>query len=182
MKSAKDAKKDNLATEDDPEQEDGGASQEEAPRRRFPGKKLVLFVILPVVVLLAAGAGAHFAGLTDMLFGGDEEAEVAETPKPAVFYNLPEMLVNLNTGGRRANFLKITISLELDDPLDIPKVEAVLPRIIDNFQIYLRELRIEDLRGSAGMYRLREELLARVNYAVQPAKVRDILFKEMLVQ
>ncbi|HEX6979219.1 MAG TPA: flagellar basal body-associated FliL family protein [Alphaproteobacteria bacterium] len=182
MKSAKNAKTDEPATEADPEEEGGGTSQEELPRRRFAGKKLVLFVILPVVVLLAAGAGAYFAGLTDMLFGGHQEAEVAQKPKPAVFYNLPEMLVNLNTGGRRANFLKISVSLELEDSADIPRIEAVLPRIIDNFQIYLRELRIEDLRGSAGMYRLREELLARVNYAVQPAKVRDILFKEMLVQ
>jgi flagellar FliL protein len=57
-----------------------------------------------------------------------------------------------------------------------------MPRIMDNFQVYLRELRIEDLKGSAGMYRLREELLVRVNAAAAPAKVRDVLFKEMLVQ
>ena len=41
----------------------------------------------------------------------------------------------------------------------MPRIEAVMPRIVDNFQIYLRELRLEDLRGSAGIYRLREELL-----------------------
>jgi flagellar protein FliL len=58
----------------------------------------------------------------------------------------------------------------------------VLPRIIDNFQVYLRELRVEDLKGSGGMYRLREELLLRVNAAVAPAKINDVLFKEMLVQ
>jgi flagellar FliL protein len=32
------------------------------------------------------------------------------------------------------------------------------------------------------MLRLREELMARVNNAVKPAKVNDVLFKEMLVQ
>ena len=84
--------------------------------------------------------------------------------------------------GRRGNFLKISLSLELDDANDIPRVEAVLPRIVDAFQSYLRELRPEDLRGSSGMYRLREELLARVNASAQPAKVNDVLFKEMLVQ
>ena len=57
-----------------------------------------------------------------------------------------------------------------------------MPRIVDNFQVYLRELRLEDLRGSAGLYRLREELLSRVNIAAQPAQVNDVLFKEMLVQ
>jgi len=57
-----------------------------------------------------------------------------------------------------------------------------MPRIIDNFQVYLRELRLEDLRGSAGMYRLREELLTRVVAAAQPVRVKDVLFKEMLIQ
>ena len=81
-----------------------------------------------------------------------------------------------------SSFLKISLSLELSDPADIQRVEAVLPRVIDAFQTYLRELRPEDLRGSAGLYRLREELLARVNTSAQPAKVNDVLFKEMLLQ
>jgi len=58
----------------------------------------------------------------------------------------------------------------------------LLPRIIDNFQVYLRELRVGDLKGSAGIYRLREELLTRVNSAIAPSKVKGVLFKEMLVQ
>ncbi len=76
----------------------------------------------------------------------------------------------------------MTVSLELENQVDVAKLQSVMPRIIDNFQIYLRELRAEDLKGSAGMYRLREELLLRVNAAAAPAKVVDVLFKEMLVQ
>jgi flagellar FliL protein len=142
-----------------------------------------------LLLLGGLGAGAHFMGLTAKLFGGDkheaeekEQAATAQSAKPTVFYNLPEMLVNLNTAGRRTSFLKISVSLELENAGDIPRIEAVMPRIVDNFQIYLRELRVEDLRGSAGLYRLREELLARVNNAAQPARVNDVLFKEMLVQ
>ena len=78
--------------------------------------------------------------------------------------------------------MKIRMSLELEDPNDIQRIESIMPRIIDNFQTYLRELRIEDLKGSAGMYRLREELLARASAAAAPVKVSDVLFKEMLVQ
>ena len=74
------------------------------------------------------------------------------------------------------------MSLELEDPKDIERIESIMPRIIDNFQTHLRELRIEDLKGSAGMYRLREELLARASAAAAPVKVSDVLFKEMLVQ
>lgn len=181
MASDKNSKKDDKAPGESPD----AAPEAEAPRKRFSGKKLVLFIILPTVLLLGGAAGAHFGGLTKKLMGGGE-AEQAEAkpepPKQAIYYNLPEMLVNLNSAGRRASYLKISVSLELDNPADIPRIEAIMPRIVDNFQVYLRELRIEDLRGSAGLYRLREELLARVNTAAQPARVNDVLFKEMLVQ
>ena len=96
----------------------------------------------------------------------------APPPKPLVFFDLPDFLVNLNSGGaKKASFLKLSVSLELEKQEDTARLQAVMPRIVDNFQIYLRELRIEDLRGSGGIYRLREELLARVNAAVAPVKV-----------
>ena len=125
------------------------------------------------------------------VLGGDEEETAAaeeggegepEAPREVVFYDLPEMLVNLNSGGRQSSFLKIQVSLELGDPDAIPEIEAVLPRIVDNFQVYLRELRPEELGGTKGVVRLKEELLVRVNAAVDPVKVYDILFKEILVQ
>ena len=92
------------------------------------------------------------------------------------------MLVNLNTGGRKTNYLKITVSLELESDAALEQINQVLPRIVDSFQVYLRELRVEDLSGSAGLQRLREELLLRVNAAAHPAVIKDVLFKEMLVQ
>lgn len=164
-------------------EEEAGAAEGEEPRRRaLSGKKLILFVIAPLVLLLLVGGGAAF-----FLLGGKKEEPPPEAaaPVPAkalVYYNLPEILVNLNAAGRRSSFLKMTISLELENPADIPKIQAVMPRIVDNMQSYLRELRAEDLRGSAGLFRLREELLARVNAASQPAKVSDVLFQEVLVQ
>jgi len=159
---------------------EGGAAE---PRRRaLSGKKLVLFVILPVVVLLLVGGGGAF------FFLGKKKEEPppveAQAPqvKALVYYNLPEILVNLNASGRRSSFLKMTISLELESAADIPRIQAVMPRIVDNMQAYLRELRADDVRGSAGLFRLREELLARVNAAAQPTKVNDVLFQEVLVQ
>jgi flagellar FliL protein len=172
--------------------EEGEAYEEaDAPpvkRRVVPQKKkLLLFVILPLLLVIAGIAGAYFTGLLDPLLNSSHAPKKVEEAKPAdvqaaVFYDLPEILVNLNTTGRRQNFLKIKVSLELASPLDVPKIEAVMPRIVDTLQVYLRELRIEDLQGSAGLLRLREELLTRVNGAVKPAKVNDVLFKEMLVQ
>lgn len=155
------------------------------------GKKLI--IIIAVILLLVVGglAAAYYTGALDgviaMITGRSSteqnaDAETGETGGRAVFYDLEEILVNLNTGGRKSSFLKIRVSLELEKETDVPIIERVMPRIVDNFQVYLRELRIDDLKGSAGMYRLREELLRRVSAATAPAKVKDVLFKEMLVQ
>lgn len=179
--------------DEEPEGEEG--------RGKGGGKrKKILLLVLPILLLIGAAAGAYFAGLMDPLLGGGEDHAAppeqhaapaegapageggAQVVQAAVFYDLPEMLVDINTEGRKRTFLKIRVSLELGSQMDVPVVESVMPRIIDNFQVYLRELRLEDLQGAEGIYRLREELLVRVNSAVRPAKVNDVLFKEMLIQ
>ncbi len=152
-----------------------------------PSRKKLLMIALPILILGGGGAGVWFSGIADSLLGKDKAVEVAEehgeeAARGTVYFELPQMLVNLSTTGRRTSFLKIVVSLELTSESDKASLEESLPRIIDNFQVYLRELRVEDLRGSAGLYRLREELLFRVNAAVSPARVTDVLFKEMLVQ
>ena len=161
----------------------------EALPKKSGGMKMILLIVLPLLVLGGAGAGLFATGMLDSLLGIDHEMEeehaVVEEEAgltPGFFYELPDMVVNLNSGNRRQNFLKLSVSLELASEKDVATVEQVLPRIVDNFQIYLRELRIEDLRGSAGLYRLREELLRRVSAAAAPAEIRDVLFREMLVQ
>jgi flagellar protein FliL len=160
------------------------SEQEEAVATpRFGRKKLILFIAAPLLAALLIAAGLYFSGLLNRFVGDKSEAhEEKVVPKQTVFYDLPELLVNLSGAGRKASFLKMSISLELESQIDVARLQSVMPRIIDNFQVYLRELRIEDLRGSAGMYRLREELLLRVNASAAPAKIVDVLFKEMLVQ
>ena len=151
------------------------------------GSRKLILILIPVILLIAIAGGLYYFGVFTKIAGLFKSAP-KEAAKPVsqvpqvVFYDLPEILVNLNSEGRRQNFLKIKVSLELTAQTDIPVVEAVMPRVIDNFQVYLRELRVDDLNGSEGMLRLREELLDRVNAVVKPAKVKDVLFKEMLVQ
>ncbi len=177
--------------DEDQEKEDGEEGDEDegegSPEKQGGKKKLLLFIALALLLVVGGAAAAYFTGLLQPLIAlveGEDEAAVEETTAPAqvVFYDLPEILVNLNTGGRKSRFLKIRVSLELENAEDVERIETVMPRIIDNFQVYLRELRVEDLKGSAGMYRLREELLTRVTLAAAPSRVNDVLFKEMLVQ
>ena len=100
-----------------------------------------------------------------------------------MFVDLPEVLVNLsNTGSVRTQYLKIKIVLELADQAMMQQIQPVMPRLTDTFQTYLRELRPSDLDGSAGLYRLKEELTRRVNALIAPSKVNAVLFKEIVVQ
>jgi flagellar FliL protein len=93
------------------------------------------------------------------------------------------MIANLNGApGRRASFVKLHARIELSRPEDVTVAQAGVPRLLDMFQTYLREMRPEELRGSAGTWRLREELIARANIAIAPARVTDVLFTELLIQ
>jgi len=164
--------------EEDSESEEGG-------KKKLSGKKLVLFVGAPVLVIALGLGAAFFFGLFG---GGDgeelsegEQAEAAFDPQAIVFYNLPDMIVNLNTGGKGTKFLKLKVVIELEDKAAIAVVDPLIPRVVDRFQVYLRQLRVADLSGSAGMYHLKNELLRRLNAAV-PVKVKDVLFKEIIIQ
>ncbi len=112
----------------------------------------------------------------------DEGAIPVLNPEDAIFFDLPDILVNLNTVGTRQVYLKLRVALELHKEADTDALDTALPRVIDKFQVYLREMRVEDLSGSSGLFRLKEELLRRVNAATHPIHVYDVLFKEMLIQ
>lgn len=98
------------------------------------------------------------------------------------YYNLPEFLVNLNTGGKQTSFIKMEVTLEVPTEGDNDAIDSRMPRITDSFNTYLRELRAGDIAGSAGLYRLREELLLRINKIIYPNKVNDVLFREIIIQ
>jgi len=167
-------------------EESSEGSEEEAPKKKKLSGKLIVLIAGPVLLLLLSGAGFL------LLSGGDKEGAEADVPHgdaaheapvshSAVFYELPSMLVNLNSSGGGARYLKLQVSIELESEADISAIEPLLPRITDRFQVYLRELRVSELSGSAGMFHLKQELLRRINLAV-PVEVKDVLFTEMIIQ
>jgi flagellar FliL protein len=113
--------------------------------------------------------------------GGHGEAAAHGVPGAPLFFDLPAILVNLRSDDKPV-FLKLVVSLEVKDGDTLKAVEAVLPRVVDQFQTYLRELRVEELSGSAATYRLKEELLRRVKIAAAPMEISDVLFKDMIIQ
>jgi len=185
-----------------------GADGEAPAKKKMSGKKLVLFIILPAVLVLGGGGAAAYM----LLFkgGGEQHAEadaghgkgkakgghggeVAEAvPGPngtmishgedVVFVALPEMLVNITAADGRPAYLKLKLTLEAPDDATVASLGEHIPRVTDQFNGFLRELRTDDLAGSAGAYRLRLELLRRVNLVIAPLQVNAVLIEEMLVQ
>jgi len=160
-----------------------GDAADAKPAKRGISRKLMIFIAAGLVVLLAAGAGLYFFVFSGR--GADEAARaaaLAAVPETFIF-NLPTMTVNLNDDGAAGDaFMKLTIALEVADENVMREIQPRMAKVVDAFQVYLRELRKSDLEGSAGIYRLKEELRRRVNLAIFPAHVEGILFKEILVQ
>jgi len=160
-------------------------------------KKLLLLLALPLV-LGGAGAGLWFTGILPGLLGmgaapapaGEDAPQAEARPAPPAFFEMPEIITNLNVPGRRPVFVKLRSKLEITRADDAAAIQAAMPRVLDLFQTYLRETRPEELRGSAGTQRLREELIARANVAVAPPagstqrtpRITDVLFTEILIQ
>lgn len=185
-------------TEAPPAEDAEGGDTGEEEGGGLNAKKIVLFVVLPLFLLAGAGGGLYFSGMLDKFLkkdgaateehgesgGHGEEAKGGhgEGASDAFFLEIPNMLVNLSGTEGQPRYLRLKVQLELESSEDMHAVEAVMPRVVDQFQTYLRELRVKDLKGSAGMYRLQMELLSRVNAAAYPVEVKDVLFQEILIQ
>lgn len=183
-----------LDLEAEEQEEDGGKG----------GLKKLLIIIVPLL-LIGIGAGVYFSGALGgkeketTAEHGEEHAEEGEhhgeeggdghgddghggKSKGDAFVEVPDLLVNLASSTGQPHFLRLRVKLELRSPDDLATIELILPRVVDRFQTFLREMRVEDLRGSAGIYRLRQELLFRVNKAAAPVEIKDVLFQEILIQ
>ena len=147
-----------------------------------PKKKLPLkLIIIAAAGLLVLGGGA--GGFMMFFHHSDKSAPAKAAAKPAIFVDVPDVLVNLsNAGSDRTQYLKVKIVLEVPDAHEVDQIKPLMPRVIDAFQTYLRELRPTDLDGSAGLYGLREELSRRVNDAISRIRITAVLFKEIVVQ
>ncbi|MDR7038227.1 MULTISPECIES: flagellar basal body-associated protein FliL [Methylobacterium] len=160
---------------------EGEGGEAEAPKSK---KKLV---IIAAAALLAVGGGGGFVMMKKRAAAhaeAEQAAQPADVRKTAVFLDVREMVLNLTPelGQDKARFAKLRIALELRDAKVEAEVKPLMPRVEDSLQVYMRELRASDLAGSAGLYRLREELLRRVNIALHPARVEAVLFKDVIIQ
>ena len=161
----------------DSEKAEDGAADEAAAAAK--GKLKLIIAGVGILAILGGGGGWFFFF---RITAKRMHAE-APPPKPPSFIEVPDMMVNLaGSPGERVQYLKVKITLEVKEEKQVEAIKPTLPRVTDIFQTYLRELRPSDLNGSAGLFRLKEELTRRVNAALSPNEVNAVLFKEIVVQ
>jgi flagellar FliL protein len=164
------------AMADNDDKEDG-AEAVAAPKK----SKKKLIIIAAAALLLVGGGGATWFFF--FRSHGEEMRTEAAAPKAPIFIDVPEVLVNLvGAPGERIQYLKVKVVLEVKEEKQIETIKPTMPRVSDIFQTYMRELRPADLNGSAGLFRLKEELTRRVNAVVAPGQVNAVLFKEIVIQ
>ncbi len=161
----------------DNEPAEGADGADAMPAKK--GKLKLIIALVGFVAILGGGAGWFFF----MRGHGEEMHAEAPPPKPPSFVEVPDMMVNLvGAPGERVQYLRVKVVLEVKEEKQVEAIKPNLPRVTDLFQTYLRELRPSDINGSAGLFRLKEELTKRVNNAVAPQVVSAVLFKEIVVQ
>jgi flagellar protein FliL len=196
------------ATTDAPAEGGDAAEGEGAPGKKKPPMLLIIGAAA-AVVLLGGGAAAFFLMQPGSAEASGDETHASPPPPPAkkgggghgapsdaaggagtiaagpdgvTFFTLPDMVVNIQSPDGRPTFLKLKLTLEMEDAHLAQTLQAEAPRLQDMFQGSLRELRPEELAGSAGSHQLRQELLRRVNLIAAPGHVDAVLIEEMLVQ
>ena len=160
------------------EQAEGAAEGGEVASPK--GKLKLIIMIVGLLAVLGGGAATYFLFFRH---GGEEAHAEAPPAKPPSFVEVPDMMVNLvGAPGERVQYLKVKLVLEVKEEKQVEAIKPSMPRVTDIFQSYLRELRPTDLNGSAGLFRLKEELTKRVNVALAPNQINAVLFKEVVIQ
>ena len=137
-----------------------------------PGKKKLSLIIGSVIALIA------FAGIFYERLNNNTVTESS-----TIFIPMDEITVNLRQGVENTpSWLKIKVTLEVHGKSNEEVVKNMLPKIVDIFQTYLKELRKSDLDGSFGIYKIKDEMMLRINTILYPAKIEGILFQDFMMQ
>ncbi|MBW7946887.1 MAG: flagellar basal body-associated FliL family protein [Sphingomonadaceae bacterium] len=149
--------------------EDLAALEAALPRKWWSGRRIVTAALI-ALAFAAALYGLQWAAAPGVL-----------TPAAPHYVEVPEMTVNLRAKGGERRYLKVRVVIEAASREDAAAISARLPAVIDGFQSFLRELRPQDLGGASGTYRIKEELMVRINRA-GPGRASDVLVQELIQQ
>ncbi|MBB5685260.1 flagellar basal body-associated FliL family protein [Sphingobium boeckii] len=145
-------------------------------RAKPKGRKLLWGGIAAVLLTGAAGGG--------YIFMTRDAENTAIAPENAVdaYVEVPPMTVNLRVPGGQARFLKLRFIIVAANAAQSETIRTKIPMLLDALQPFLRELRPEDLNGSAAVFRVKEEMMVRAHATFGSGMVRDILIQDLVQQ
>jgi flagellar FliL protein len=144
-----------------------------------------IIIVVGVVILVAgAGVGLTVTGFLPKLLGlkppegtlaaQEEKAKPKEPLTPERYYDMPPMIISLETQGHGNRVLQLGLSLLMESREDAGKMHSYIPILIDAVQVYVRSLPISETASVAKLSSHREEILARINAAIAPIKAEEI--------
>jgi flagellar FliL protein len=159
------------------------------PPAKNKKSSIILLILIPIILGVVGVGLLMFSPLKNLVIHEEngkkekkEKKKEEDEKKPSVFVNIPEVIVNLKIARSRGYLLKANFIVQVDSEAEKNKIEALKPMILDQIQVYLRSLQVEELQGSEGLERVRQELLSRINTILLPDKAINILFKTFLIQ
>ena len=164
---------------------------EDAPKKK--SKKPLLIGLLLALILGGGGFYAVQSGL--ILSSGNEaagsehaddghgstktdESSSAALPEIA-FVPIDPLIISLgpNAGSRH---LRFRAQLEVDAGKEAA-ILSVMPRIVDVLNGYLRAVHVKDLETPSALFKLRSQMLRRIELVAGEGRVRDLLIMEFIL-
>lgn len=146
------------------------------------GKRILLFLI-PILIILLSGL-IYFI-VSYFRDANTQEVKVEKVNKQLtdnyLYHDFDGILVGLYTADNQRSFLKVSFSIQMSDEATMDALTSKSPIVRDAVQLFLRELRPEELSGTAGVLMIKTEFIKRINKIISPMKIDDILFKELLL-
>lgn len=153
------------------------------PQDAAPRKTSRIALIIGVVLALLLGGAGFFAAYKGLIFAHEtaqsaEQAAAAPLPDIA-FVPVAPIVVPLGPAGRNQN-LRLVANLEVA-PEHSGEVTAMMPRILDVLNSYLRAVEVAQLQDPAALVRIRAQILRRIQVVTGEGRVRDLLITEFLL-
>lgn len=170
------------------------AGAEQAPEKKM--SKLPL--VLGIAGALVLGGGGFYAVYTGLLLApegavsdGDDSGAGSASGTGDVVPVLPSALADvafvpldplvISLGGRDGGrHLRFRAELEVE-PAFVGDVTALMPRVLDVLNSYLRAVDIGDIENPAALVNLRAQMLRRIQLVTGQGRVRDLLVTEFVV-
>ncbi|MPQ95072.1 flagellar basal body-associated protein FliL [Thioclava sp. JE_KL1] len=166
----------------------------EAPETRWrtlrDHKRLVMAAGALAVVAMFCGGFVAFGGVSALTGGSAAESAGHGASGAAgadALLDFDDIVVNITEttadGTPAARYLKIHLALVYPESPDAEaKMAEKKPFIRDTFTGFLRQMTVEDLRGSIGLIKLKAELLKRARAVVGDDTPSEILISDLVVQ